>query len=222
MSNIVLPKRDKEGKCYLSYSQAMLWEKSKREYVRQYMFSERNDNAGLQRYADFGSRCGGALETNDFSSFEPDEQKFLKTLPRYDEFETEIKLEMGDYYVLGFADSNTAPEDGYVKSLLDYKTGLIEKKKADYESDDYVQLDLYAAGFLQKFGRLPDNAMVVLIDRIGNGFAGEELKLTGKVELITKQITAERVAEVVAKIDGIAKEISSYYKAYLKLSLIKM
>lgn len=219
---IVLPKKDKEGLYYLSYSQMAKWRKSKRDYIRKYFFGEPDDNAGLQRYGDFGHKVGEAFENNDFSKFEINEQTFLQTIPRFDEFETEVKLEMQGFYVLGYVDSNTKVEDGYVKKLLDYKTGDIVARKPEYESVEYMQTEIYSAAFMQKYGRLPDEASVVLIGRSGNAFKGEELKLTGEVEIIPKDISAGRVAKVHAHVQKIAEEISDCYKAYLKLGLIKI
>lgn len=219
---IVLPKKDKEGLYYLSYSQMAKWKKSKRDYIRKYFFDEPDDNAGLQRYGDFGHKVGEAFENNNFDKFEPEEQGFLKSLPRFDEFETEIRLEMTGFYVLGYVDSNTKVEDGYVKKLLDYKTGDVVARKPEYESEDYIQTEIYSAAFMQKYGKLPDEASVVLIGRSGNAFKGEELKLTGEVEIIPKDVSAKRVAKVHFQVQQIAEEISTYYKAFLELKSLKM
>lgn len=221
MDKVILPKTNPAGEYYLSYSQIAQWKKSRREYIRSYFLGEKSDNVGLQRYADFGLKVGQAFENADFSGFEPHEQEFLKSCPQYDEFETEIRLDFDGFHVLGFVDSNTSPEDGYVKKLLDYKSADIEKKRADYQSSDYIQTEIYAGAFRQKYGKLPDEAIVVMIGRSGNGFANEELKLTCEMEIVPKQITDERVDEVIEEVKKVALEISRYYQAYLKLNLIK-
>ena len=84
-----LPRRDKEGNFYLSYSQMSMWKKSKRDYMRQYFYGEEDTKDFLKPYGDFGSKVGEALEDNDFSGFTEEEQKFLKTIPRLEEFERE-------------------------------------------------------------------------------------------------------------------------------------
>lgn len=216
---IILPKTNKDGEYYVSYSQISQWKKSKREYIRCYFLKEKQENAGLQKYADFGHKVGQAFENNDYSAFEPNEQEFLKSLPKYDEFETEVRLQFDGWHLIGYADTNTnSKDDGYVKKIIDFKTGEISKRKVDYESEDYHQLAIYAGAFRQKYGKLPDEATVVLIDREGNAFRGEELKLTGRVEFIPKDISAEIVDSVVAEVQKTAEEISRYYKAYLKLN----
>lgn len=218
MNKITLPRTDKEGVSYLSYSQATKWKEKQRDYIRQYFFGEKEDNPSLKKYGDFGHKVGEAYEHNDFSAWETDEANFLQTLPCYNEFEKEIKLQMPKgYYILGFIDSNTSPEDGYVKKLLDYKTGIIAKVINKYESPDYKQVDLYAAALKQEYGKLPDEAYVVLIGRDGNAFAGEELTLSMEAEIINRPILQERCNEVVEEFDSIAVDISDHYKVFNKL-----
>ena len=220
MSKITLPKTDKvTGIPYLSYSQISTWKKSKRDYIRQYFFGE--DFSGMSDYMDFGSKVGNALEKNDFSEFTKEEQKFLKTIPRYDQFEREINLQMDGYFVKGFIDTNTTEntEKGeLVKKIADYKTGEIEKKESEYASDDYIQLDIYAASIQQETGVLPEEVSVFLIDRTGNAFKGEPLRLGERYITITKKVDDKRVKAVMNEVNKIAQEISEYYQIFLKLN----
>lgn len=216
-NQLILPRKDKDGNYYISYSQITKWKKSKRDYIRNYFFGEREDNAALQLYGDFGTKVGESYENNNFSAWEDDEAEFLKTLPSLDEFEREIKLKMDGFYVLGYIDSNTKAEKGYVKELLDYKTGEVVKRKPDYESDDYWQVDIYAAALQQEYGKYPDKGSVVLIGRSGNAFKGEELNLSMNHAIINRPITEERCKLVLEEVQTIAEEISAYYSAYLKL-----
>lgn len=217
---ITLPKTDKvTGRPYLSYSQISTWKKSKRDYIRQYFFGE--DFSGMSDYMDFGSKVGNALEKNDFSEFTKEEQKFLKTIPRYDQFEREINLQMDGYFVKGFIDTNTTEntEKGeLVKKIADYKTGEIEKKESEYASDDYIQLDIYAASIQQETGVLPEEVSVFLIDRTGNAFKGEPLRLGERYITITKKVDDKRVKVVMNEVNKIAQEISEYYQVFLKLN----
>lgn len=212
---IVLPQKDDKGEQYLSYSQKTKWNraKSKRDYIRSYFFKEKDTNAALSLYGDFGTKVGEAFENNDFSGFTKKEAEFLKTVPAYDEFEKEVHLHMDDFYVMCFIDSNTS----CMTKLLDYKTAIIEKKRADYESDDYDQLDIYCAAIKQKYKKLPKKADVVLIQRDGNAFNGEELTLGEEFVVIPKKITMKRINEVKADINKVAEEISDHYKVFLKL-----
>lgn len=220
-SSISLPRKDKEGFHYLSYSQATKWGEKQRDYIRQYFFGERDENPQLQKYGDFGHKVGEAYENNDFSKWSKKEAAFLKKQPYYDEFEKEIKLRMDGYYILGYIDSNTKlSAEGYYKKILDYKTGIISKVTSKYESDDYKQLDLYAAALRQEVGRLPDEAIVVIIGRDGNAFQGEELTLSMESEIVVRDISDEKCDSVLEHFDKIANDISDYYKVYEKLNTI--
>ncbi len=221
---LVLPRKDEDGNYYISYSQITKWKKSKRDYIRNYFFGEQEDNAALQLYGDFGTKVGESYENDNFSAWEDNEAAFLKKLPSLDEFEREIKLKMNGFYLLGYIDSNTkaqqikkgSPEE-YVKELLDYKTGEVAKRKPDYESDDYWQVDIYAAALQQEYGKYPDKGSVVLIGRSGNAFKGEELTLSMNHAIIDRPITEKRCKAVLSEVQTIAEEISSYYTAYLQL-----
>lgn len=217
MSKLVLPRTDKDGNYYISYSQFSKWKRSKRDYIRKYFFGEPDDNPALQKYGDFGHKVGESYENHDFSAWEKDEAEFLLSLPHYDEFEKEIKLQMDGFYVLGYIDTNTAPEDGYVKKLADYKTGEIHKRKSEYEADDYKQVHIYAAALQQEFGKLPDEGHVVLIGRAGNAFAGEELTLVKDAAIIEKEINQDIIDTTLKFVQETAEEISRYYQAYLEL-----
>ena len=225
IKQLVLPRQDEDGNYYISYSQISKWKRNKREYIRKYFFGEPDDNAALQKYGDFGHKVGEAYENNDFSAWNEEEAEFLKTLPHFDEFEREIKLKMKGFYVLGYIDTNSAPEMYMkhsipfecVKELADYKTGDIGKRAPEYEADDYLQVDIYAAALEQDYGKYPDKGSVVLIGRSGNAFAGEELNLTMEAKIIDRPISKKRCKVVLKQVQEIAEEISSYYEAYLKL-----
>lgn len=211
---LILPKKDEDGNPYLSYSQISTWKKNKRDYMRQYFHGEKftgND------YTEFGTKVGEALENNDFSEFNTVEKKFLGTIPRYDQFERKIKLQMKGFYVVGYIDSNDLDKKGIVKNILDYKTGDISTKVAEYEDEKYTQLHIYSAAIMQEQGTLPKTAKVVLIDRTGNAFKGEKLKLGKEYTTIIKDVTVESVSKVMDGIQETALEISAYYQTYLKM-----
>jgi len=84
---IVLPRTDEEGKCYISYSQISKWKYpkgGKKDYIKSYFFGERFEG---NAYTDFGSLIGEALENNDFSAFSEKDQVVLDMITRLDEFE---------------------------------------------------------------------------------------------------------------------------------------
>lgn len=216
-NQLILPRKDEDGNYYISYSQLSKWKRSKRDYMRKYFFGEPDDNPALQKYGDFGHKVGEAYENNDFSAWSEEEAEYLKSLPYYDEFEREIKLQMDGFYVLGYIDSNTAVEDGYVKKILDYKTGEVAKRQSEYESSDYKQVAIYSAALQQEYNKLPDEAIVVLIGRNGNAFKGEELTLAMNDAIIPKEINQDVIDETLEYVQQTAEEISRYYQAYLKL-----
>lgn len=210
---LILPKVGDDGIPYLSYSQISMWKKSKRDYIRQYFMGEEDTKDFLKPYGDFGHKVGGALETGDFSEFESHEQVLLKSIPRYDNFEVEIKLQMEGFYIKGYID--TASKD--LDVIADYKTGEIEKRREEYESDDYLQIPIYAAAIEQQTGKLPKEAYVFLIERLGNAFKGEELVLGNEFVTIVKDVSKKKIKKVLIDIQKTAEEISEYYQVYLKL-----
>jgi len=235
---VVLPK--KETVCYgakeddwkelyyLSYSQISKWKKNRREYIRKYFFGEDTDSEGLKKYSEFGKKIGEALEKNDFSVFEPDEQKFLKKLPRYDKFELRVNLFMDGFFIQGYVDTAKLPDDhvsgtivSHIPKIADYKTGDIAKREDEYADDEYIQLDVYAAGLKQMFGKYPEQMSVFLIGRDGNAFKGEELTLTKEFVTIDKEVDEEKIKQLIKDIQETAEEISTYYQAFLKLNSIK-
>lgn len=210
-----LPKKDKEtGEPFLSYSQWSTFNKNKRDYFRQYFFNEKFTG---NSYTEFGSKLGEALEKNDFSEFDKKHHKYLKTIPRFDQFERKIKWELNGFYVVGYIDTN---KEDY-SELLDYKTGDIKTKVAEYEDEKYVQLNIYAAAIEQETGVLPDKASVVLIDRAGNAFQGEELTLVGEHVIIEKDVSKEKNEEVKQRIQEDAELIAEYYSVFEKLLKVK-
>lgn len=221
---IILPKTNDNGEYYLSYSQIKTWKKSKREYIRQYFLGENTDNEGLQKFGDFGHKVGETFENNDYSGWDDDEVEFLKTIPQYDEFERRISLKMNGFIIDGYIDTNTKPEDYgnglHIRRIADYKTGDIIKREPEYTSDDYLQIDIYAAAMEQEFGILPDDCKVFLIGRSGNAFKNEKLELTKKFITITREVTPERIDEVKQICQDVAEEISEYYQAFLKVNQI--
>ena len=81
-TKINLPRKDDEGKFYMSYSQDSKWKKSKKDYFKSYFFGEKFEG---NAYTDFGSAVGEAIENNDFSAFSKVATTVLKKATRLDE-----------------------------------------------------------------------------------------------------------------------------------------
>lgn len=207
---MLLPKIDKEGIPYLSYSQINSFITNKKEYIKSYFF---NEPISFTAYLDFGNKVGRALENNDFSEFEKDEETTLKKVMRLDEFEKEIRVDFEDFYVKGFIDTNTKDLDYFI----DYKTGGTNKV-SEYQKDKYIQPQIYALGIEQETGNLPKKAEVILIERLGNAFKGEKLSVGKEIIHIPIDITRDKIEKAKKLVIDTAKEIEHYYKIFLKLN----
>tara|TARA_R110000850_G_scaffold225829_1_gene351226 strand:- start:43 stop:669 length:627 start_codon:yes stop_codon:yes gene_type:complete len=204
MKNIIdLPKKDKDGKSYLSYSQIQLFYRDKEEYYKRYILGEKFEG---NAYTDFGSKVGEALEKNDFSKFNEMETGVLKHCERLDEFEKEVRIDFNEFYVLGFIDTNSSD---YTR-IIDYKTGGNGKDKQYYEPE-YKQLCYYALALRQQYGVTPTTAQVNFIRRDGNAFRGEELAVGCESFLIDVDISYNRLKAVYWEILKTAKEIELFY-----------
>lgn len=207
---ILLPKKDKKtGKQMVSYSQLSCYKESFRNYVRRYFFTEKFTG---NYYTDFGNKVGTALEKDDYSAFTKPEQTTLKKVTRYDDFERRIEWHFEEFFVLGFIDTSTS----IPTKIGDYKTGDPDKVTIKYESEGYQQLEIYSRAIEQETGKLPEEAHVFIIERIGNPYK-EDLKVGKRIVVVTKNITPERIEEVKQEVLKIVKEISDYYKVFLKL-----
>ncbi len=207
---MILPKIDKHGKPYLSYSQINSFLYNKKDYIKSYFF---NEPIQFTAYIDFGSKVGKALETNDFSDFSEEEQQTLKRVPRLDEFEKEIRVDFGEFYLKGFIDTNSSD----LTHFMDYKTGAA-KKVTEYQKDDYIQPHIYALGIEQETGILPKKADIILIERYGNAFKGEPLTVGKEILPVPIDISRERIEYARELVIKTAKEIEHYYKIFLKLN----
>ncbi len=204
MTQLDLPKKDKEGNSYLSYSQIQLFKKDKEEYCRRYILGEKFEG---NAYTDFGSKVGEALEKGDFLNFTKIECKTLIQCERLDEFEKEVKLCFDGFYVTGYIDTNTKD---YSK-IIDYKTGG-ENKEHQYKEESYTQLCYYALALRQQYGITPDTAQVSFIRRKGNAYKGQKLKVSNEVVVIDVDISLERLKKVYWETITLAKEIELFYK----------
>ena len=201
-----LPKKDLDGFSYLSYSQIQLFKTNKDDYYKTYILKEPfKGNA----YTDFGSKVGQALEKNNFELFSKYEAETLSKCERLDEFEKEVKLNYGEFYVVGYIDTNSSD---YSK-IIDYKTGG-NNKEFQYQEKDYTQLCYYALGLRQQHGITPKVAQVNFIRRNGNAFKGEDLTVGNEVKVLDVDISHDRLKKVYWETIDIAKQIEAFYKKH--------
>lgn len=198
-----LPKKDEQGKSYLSDSQIQLFKMDRDKYHRRYILGEKFEG---NAYTDFGSKVGEALENNDFDGFTEEEAGVLKHCDRLDEFEKEVRLDFGGFYLLGFIDTNSKD----YSRIIDYKTGGKGKERQYYEPE-YKQLCYYALALRQEFGVTPTTAQVNFIRRDGNAFRGEELTVGIESFLIDVDISYKRLKAVYWETIEIAKEVELFF-----------
>lgn len=223
-SKIMLPKKDDNGKYYLSYSQVKSWQElkgfntgkpGKHEYIMRYFFGESFEDKG--GFGQFGKEVEDYITLRESSDkFSSEEKKLLDTIHPLGNFQVEFKLDYGDFYVLGYIDDAT--ED--LSYIRDYKTAS-EKSKEKYYKDDYTQLDVYALAVKQITGNIP-KLEVKVIERLGNGFRGgrDVMTVGDRTWTIERETSEERLESIYKNIEMTAIEISDYYKVFLKLNKV--
>lgn len=247
MENIILPRKDKDGNYYISYSQYTSFNsdsgfntglKGDLEYMQGYFFGKRSEDAGWGRY---GSDCedyicyrdhskeeiakldaelikqGKPTITEAIESFTDEEKKFLRTVEPLGNFQVEVKYWLSDNVYI-YGFIDDATKN--LMHIRDYKTGGKARVK-DYKGDKYKQLDIYSLFVRQETGKLPEKLEVVLIERKGNCFGLEnrrDLLHAGKeVWYIERETTEERLFQIEMDVKRTVQQISDMYKTYLSL-----
>lgn len=200
-----LPRKDENGKSYLSYSQISLFIKDKQEYYRQYVLNEKWEG---NVWTDWGSKVGVSIETNCFDNFNLNEVEILKQVPRLDEFEKPVILDYGNFFIKGFIDTNSKD----YKRIIDIKTGGKDKEH-QYKLNSYTQLCYYALSIRQMYGITPEVGQVCFIRRGGNPYKNQPLIVADeKPLLIDVDISMKRLKQVYWDTIKIAKEIELFYE----------
>jgi hypothetical protein len=200
-----LPKKDKYGNSYVSYSQLSTFKNSQKDYYERYILNKPFEG---NEYTDFGSKVGEALEKNNFDLFDDKEKETLNKVTRLDEFERKCVLKYEGFYVLGFIDTNSFD----LSEIIDYKTGG-KKKEFQYLKDDYHQLHLYALALRQETGITPTKASVEFIRRTGNAFKGEKLRVGNELIKTEINISIKNLTRVYWETLRTVKEINRFYKS---------
>lgn len=215
-----------EGKPKLSYSQISSWKSPqyKPSYIKQYMFGA-SIPSGI--FADFGSACGTYIEAIGTKNkdchleyahiLSESDRAILKDLdyPSDSVYEDLVVIDLGEFCIEGYIDRSY--HQNQKAHVLDYKTGSIAKKKADYASLEYNQTRVYSY-FKESQGYEIADCGVLLLDRAGNNSAKSPIRLTGKSEYIeTPYNRAETEVFLDRDVRAIAHEISDYYQRYKKL-----
>jgi len=105
--------------------------------------------------------------------------------------------------------------------IRDYKTAS-DKSRAKYYEPTYKQLDIYALETLKSKGFIPELELCI-IERTGNAFNGggrEALKVGKEIWWHTVKTDKTRLKKIEKGIRETVKEISEYYKVFLKMNII--
>lgn len=227
-----LPKsKEVDGKLYpyISYSQHTSFNETSPEFyyqmILQYIFGINMDSR-FQIFATYGSHCGEYIETKgkqrgDLLSDEDCKilDKIMKDFPKTSEYEREVWIDRGNYFILGFED-RWEPIGKKECDVEDFKTGNVDKKASFYASEDYGQTTLYSYSEELK-GLKVRNSFVTLLDRKGNPMSDTnptKLYLSGVVKKIPTPYSKERAAEVLKKMDDTAVRLASLKTTYDSLS----
>lgn len=222
-----LPRKNKEGQSYISYSQCKSWNEikgfntgknGKYEAMMTYFFGEYFADAN--GFAQFG------IDVEDYicgkeeakALFTDKEKEVLDKITPLGLFQKEIKLDFPEhgFYLKGFIDDAT-PD---LKKIRDYKSAS-QKSKAKYYEPEYSQLDVYGLAVEQETGVFPELELCV-IERLGNGFRGGRgvMNVGEEIWYITRETNKERLKTITDEIVSTAKEIEKYYEIFLKLNQI--
>lgn len=220
---LLLPKKDDEGRPYISYSQIKNWNDMKSfnlkvpgklEYILEYFFSEEFPDWG---WGQFGTEVEEYIcERKHQQNFTNSEREVLDSIEPLGVFQKEGWIDFDEFRLKLYIDD--AVED--FSHIRDYKTASDNSRKKYYEPD-YWQMDTYGMWVKQETGKLPDTAELVIIERTGNPFRGggrSALKVGEKIWTHNRELTEERQKELEETVVNTAEEIASVYSTFLKLN----
>lgn len=220
---MILPRTDKEGNSYISYSQIKLWNEAKgfntglpgkQEFIRSYFLGEQYpDKGGFGTFGDDVEQY--VTERKGDEKFTDAERATLDQIQPLGVFQKEINIPFDGFYVKGYIDDATAD----LTKIRDYKTAS-EKSKTKYYEDDYWQLDVYALAIKKETKKLPKELEVCIIERLGNGFkGGRNIMTVGQnIWYVQRKTNLTRLKQLEDFIIKSTNEISEYYKVFLKLN----
>jgi len=202
------------GKYYISYSTLSSWEDYRGDFIKQKL-------AGITLpdsvYAKFGNWVGesvehGVVQENSYGFTGGENINLIERSPN-DNYERMILINMGEYVVIGFIDILTEVGDFLVNSL-DIKTGG-KGKEDQYMKPEYIQTTLYNKA-LEDEGYTINKTGVWFCRRDGS-HVKPPLNLTKEQFYIPLEYNEERVKYALDKTDRVVREISEYYKVFLKV-----
>ena len=208
----------------ISYSQFTSFKDYRAGYIQNYFLGNASES-GI--FAEYGSSCGNYLnpyDTNEYELLSAEDIAVLESLkqnhPKNADFEYEILIDLEPFglektCVQAFTDRQHLTDEGLL-DILDYKTLTIKTKKAYYESDEYMQLGLYAFG-LEELGFKIGRTSVTGLGRLGNTTEqGNKnvLRLSGEIIEIEKTYDRKKVILAIKEIMKNCNEICEYFSVF--------
>ncbi len=225
-----LPK-SKDGIPYISYSQYSSFNETSDEFryqmILQYVFGIKLPSR-FEIFATYGTHCGEYIETKGEKRGELLSDSdckimndLMKKFPKTSEYEREVWIDRGDYFILGYEDRwepvKTKGDTVKPQCLVeDFKTGNIEKKGSFYASEKYGQTTLYSFAEEKKGIKVKDS-FVTMLDRKGNPMSETDptrLYLSGVIKRIPTPYSKEKADKVLKSMDDTAKRLASLNTTY--------
>ena len=206
-------------KGYLSYSAIMLWLRSPEMYRRRYYENEEQQESIPMK---FGKTIATVFQSRDFKDFPA-----LRKVPYYPVSEQQIIVDVDGVEVKAYLDLwNPA-----TLSIGEVKTGYISTKTGPpwdkVKVRKHEQLPFYSFLAKKMYGKVDPIVHLIWLEtkyrsieeQVGSRVLegeGQELELTGKIEIFERRIAEWERARIKALILAAAAAISKDYDYYLK------
>jgi hypothetical protein len=186
----------------LSWSAMSSWFYDKDQWAKKYLDGiETPPNKEML----FGNVIGQKLASD---------QSFLPQVPRYKQFEKELRSKIGDIELIGFLDS-FCPNKKY---FHEYKTSSNQKKWTQKSCEEHGQLDFYFFLLWLNYGKLPEeiNCMLHYIPVGENGQFEMELQVSeiNPVKSFKVKKTVKDILKFGNEIKKVYKEMEKFAKQY--------
>ena len=207
------------GKPKISYSEiSKMWENQYvknplKEYVLQHFLGQESTIPDV--YGKFGSCvedfiCLGKQECELNES----EKELLRQVKPYGNYQVPFLIDFGDFVFVGKKDD----QNDDCSIIRDYKTAS-ENSVTQYKEGypKYKQLHAYALERYINHESIPKLELIA-IERLGNPFKSEPLKVGSNIWRYEFVPTEKELLELKENIINTVKEISDFYKVFLKLN----
>lgn len=184
------------------------------EWVRNKLLREQYPDQG---WGVFGTEVQEyCQERKHKDKFTAKEKKVLNKVKPLQIFEQPTVININGVVVVGFIDDLSSDW----KIMRDFKTKSESSKKDLFEGEKY-QMELYSLFIQQEKNFLPECSYVI-IERLGGaacfkGGGRESLTVGEQVWYEPYEITEDRLQETVDLITKVTKDMSDFYKVFLKM-----